>query len=124
MLFGGLDTTPLRSLLSKLVEPNEYGKIYTLAGIAFTLAGFFTSSAYQEIYADTVTYWPGFVYLIGSSVLFIALVSTLAGLNVRCHNLSLKKDIFLIFRAETSNLFQLQTYFIFFLNYNSLFLRF
>ena len=36
-LLGGLDTTPLRSLLSKLVEPNEYGKIYTFAGIAFLL---------------------------------------------------------------------------------------
>ena len=83
MLFGGLDTTPLRSLLSKLVEPNEYGKIYTLAGIAFTLAGFFTSSAYQEIYADTVTYWPGFVYLVGSGVLFIALVSVIVAQNFR-----------------------------------------
>ena len=36
-LLGGLDSTPLRSLLSKLVEPNEYGKIYTFAGIAFLL---------------------------------------------------------------------------------------
>ena len=49
MVFGGLDTTPLRSLISKMVEPMEYGKIFTFVGVGFSFAMIITNSVYQEI---------------------------------------------------------------------------
>ena len=32
-LLGGLGHTPLRSLMSKMVEPDEYGKIFTFTSV-------------------------------------------------------------------------------------------
>jgi hypothetical protein len=58
-LLGGTGDTPLRSLLSKLVDPTEYGKIFTLASVASSIASLLTSSGFQEIYAATVSTFPG-----------------------------------------------------------------
>ena len=35
-LLGGLGHTPLRSLMSKMVEPDEYGKIFTFTSVTGT----------------------------------------------------------------------------------------
>ena len=77
MVFGGLDTTPLRSLISKMVEPMEYGKIFTFVGVGFSFAMIITNSVYQEIYAETVATFPGTAYLVGVGLLLIALVRRL-----------------------------------------------
>ena len=74
MVLGGIDTTPLRSLLSKMVQPTEFGKIFTFAGVSFSLARLVTSSIYQEIYADTVEFYAGLVYLIAAGTAGLALV--------------------------------------------------
>ena len=77
MVFGGLDTTPLRSLISKMVAPMEYGKIFTFVGVGFSFAMIITNSVYQEIYAETVATFPGTAYLVGVGLLLIALVRRL-----------------------------------------------
>ena len=95
MVLGGIDTTPLRSLLSKMVEPSEFGynfflvsnnymeiyfpilscrKIFTFAGVAFSLARLVTSSIYQDIYLNTVSFFPGFVYMVAAGMTCLALV--------------------------------------------------
>ena len=94
MVLGGIDTTPLRSLLSKMVEPSEFGynfflvsnncivyfpilscrKIFTFAGVAFSLARLVTSSIYQDIYLNTVSFFPGLVYMVAAGMTCLALV--------------------------------------------------
>jgi hypothetical protein len=74
-IMSGLDTTPLRSILSKMVEPDEFGKVFTLAGFSSSIATLVTSSVYQEIYAETVSVFPGAVFLTAAGLLSIALVT-------------------------------------------------
>ena len=63
-----------------------------------------TSSGYQEIYADTVGYWPGFVYLVGSGMLLIAMVC-ISAQNI-CYSLCQKKEnMFVTFYSEQTYLF-------------------
>jgi hypothetical protein len=73
-LLGGTGDTPLRSLLSKLVDPTEYGKIFTLASVASSIASLLTSSGFQEIYAATVSTFPGTIYVVSAGIVFSALV--------------------------------------------------
>ena len=73
-VLGGLDATPLRSLMSKMVEPTEYGKIFTFTGIASSLAFLITGSLFQEIYVETVATFPGFMYLLTAGLQLLALV--------------------------------------------------
>jgi hypothetical protein len=73
-LLGGTGDTPLRSLLSKLVDPNEFGKIFTLASVAKSIASLITSSGFQEIYAATVSTFPGTIYVVSAGIVFISLV--------------------------------------------------
>lgn len=73
-VIGGMDNTPLRSMLSKMVEKHEYGKIFTLTATASSLAGLVTSSVYQEVYAATVSTFPGAMYLLSASMVTVSLV--------------------------------------------------
>ena len=49
-------------------------KIFTFAGVAFSLARLVTSSIYQVIYLNTVSFFPGFVYLVAAGMTCLALV--------------------------------------------------
>ena len=73
-VFGGLHNTPLRSLMSKIVEPTEFGKIFTLTGVAQSISTLITGSFFQEIYAETEASFPGLMYLIGAGIQFLILV--------------------------------------------------
>ena len=75
-ILGNLHTTPLRSLTSKMVEPNEFGKIFTFVGVAISLAQLISSSLLLEVYADTVASFPGFMYLVSAGLACLALVIT------------------------------------------------
>ena len=76
-ILGALNSTPLRSLISKLVEPTEYGKIFTIAMVVSSLASLATRSGFQELYAETVATFPGLTYLVSAGIQSIALVSKL-----------------------------------------------
>ena len=76
-ILGALNSTPLRSLISKLVEPTEYGKIFTIAMVVSSLASLATRSGFQELYAVTVATFPRLTYLVSAGIQSIALVSKL-----------------------------------------------
>ena len=73
-VLGGLHNTPLRSLMSKIVEPTEFGKIFTLTGVAQSISTLITGSFFQEIYVETEASFPGLMYLIGAGIQFLILV--------------------------------------------------
>ena len=73
-VLGGLHNTPLRSLMSKIVEPTEFGKIFTFTGVAQSFSSLITGSFFQEIYAETEANFPGLMYLIGAGIQFLILV--------------------------------------------------
>ena len=74
-ILGALDSTPIRSLVSKMVEPTEYGKLFTFTSTAAAISRLMTSSGFQEIYAATVSIYPGAMYLVSAGMSTIALVS-------------------------------------------------
>ena len=58
-------TTMFRSLISKTVEPNEVGKVFSIVGTFQALLPFMASPAFNFLYGHTVGYFPSaFVYLI------------------------------------------------------------
>ena len=62
-LLGPSDSTPLRSFLSKCVDVDEYGKVFTLSSVVKSVAELMTSALSQKIYAWTVDFFPGAMYL-------------------------------------------------------------
>ncbi len=76
-VIGGLEATPLTAQLSKMVQPTEFGKIFTLVGTTQSIAGMVTSSGYQAIYAATVSYNPGAIYFVVGGVLATTTVCTI-----------------------------------------------
>ena len=73
-ILGALDSTPIRSLVSKMVEPTEFGKLFTFLSTAQGLTSLMTSSGFQEIYAKTITTYPGAMYLVSAGLSAIAVV--------------------------------------------------
>ena len=73
-VLAGLHTTPLRSLSSKMVEPTEFGKLFTCVGVAVGVAQLISNSILLEAYADTVKSDPGFMYLLAAAFSGFALV--------------------------------------------------
>ena len=66
-IIGPSDGTPLRSLLSKCVDVDEYGKVFTLASVASSVASLCTSALMQKIYEWTVDSFPGAMYLFSAA---------------------------------------------------------
>ena len=62
-LIGPSDSTPLRSFLSKCVDIDEYGKVFTLSAVIKSVSELITTGLSQQIYAWTVTFFPGAMYL-------------------------------------------------------------
>ena len=74
-ILGALDSTPIRSMVSKMVEPTEFGKLFTFLSIAQGLTFLISSSGFQEIYAQTISTFPGAMYLVSAGLSGIAVVS-------------------------------------------------
>ena len=62
-ILGPSDNTPLRSFLSKCVDVDEYGKVFTLSSVIKSIAELMTSALSQKIYVWTVDFFPGAMYL-------------------------------------------------------------
>ena len=73
-IVGPSDGTPLRSLLSKCVEVDEYGKIFTLQSVARSIASLSTSALMQKVYEWTVVSFPGAMYLVSSGFEFLSII--------------------------------------------------
>ena len=94
-VLGGLHTTPLRSLASKMVERTEYGKIFTVIGVVVAMAQLISNSVMSEVYADTVASDPGFLYFLAAGFAAFALVIEIAFL---CSTKKHAKDLFCFLR--------------------------
>lgn len=62
-IIGGLTSTPLQSMLSKCVEKDEYGKIFTLSSVAISIASLVSTTFLQKLYECTVQTFPGAMYV-------------------------------------------------------------
>jgi hypothetical protein len=64
----------IRSRITKLVEPNEYACVFILT-VIFESAGYFAISALaNEIYAVSLKFFPGLVYIVFAGVGVLAIV--------------------------------------------------
>ena len=57
-----------------MVEPTEFGKLFTFLSIAQGLTFLISSSGFQEIYAQTISTFPGAMYLVSAGFSGIAVV--------------------------------------------------
>ena len=73
-VLGALDSTPIRSLVSKMVEPDEYGKVFTFTATSQAISSLVTSSVYQLVYKATLDTYPGALFLVAAGMLCIAVV--------------------------------------------------
>jgi len=72
-IIGGLTSTPLQSMLSKVVSKDEFGKIFTLSSVAMNIASLLSSTFLQMLYEATVKTFPGAMY-VGLSVMEVITV--------------------------------------------------
>jgi len=73
-IMGPSDSTPLRSFLSKCVDIDEYGKVFTLSAVIKSVAELMTSALTQQIYAWTITFFPGAMYLYAATTEAVATI--------------------------------------------------
>ena len=73
-LLGGIESTPLRSLLSKCVGLDEFGKIFTMSSTASSLASLLGAFIVPKIYKATVETFPGAVYVFMASVQLLTVI--------------------------------------------------
>ena len=62
-IIGGLTSTPLQSMLSKVVSKDEFGKIFTLSSVAVSIASLLSSTFLQMLYEKTLKTFPGAMYV-------------------------------------------------------------
>ena len=72
-IIGGLTSTPLQSMLSKVVSKDEFGKIFTLSSVAVNIASLLSSTLLQLLYEATLKTFPGAMY-VGLSVMEVITV--------------------------------------------------
>nr|XP_018671691.1 proton-coupled folate transporter-like [Ciona intestinalis] len=72
-----MPVTAIRSMLSRLVNPEEQGSIFALVACAQTISQFSASVMYNTIYKETVAFFPGTVFLVavGISVFILIIFS-------------------------------------------------
>lgn len=69
--FANLINPCIKSLIAKLVGPEEVGKAFTAFGLATNVAILCATSVYNGVYAATVDFYPGFVFLVGSTLVIL-----------------------------------------------------
>ena len=76
-LFGSLSSiTPIaiRSRLSKIVEHDEHGKVFSLLATIEALTPTLASLFYSSIFAASIDYYPGLTFQIAAAILFVPLI--------------------------------------------------
>lgn len=72
--FAGMITIALRSLLSKSVEEDEAGKIFSLLACGETLSKLLGVLVFINLYSATASKFPGFAYMIEACIYAIMLI--------------------------------------------------
>jgi len=80
MIAGSLiaiTVSALKSLISKMVDNNEIGKLFSIVSFVETLSSLFGSLVFSNLYAVTAAIFPGFSFLV-TSVLYLILLVLMA----------------------------------------------
>ncbi|KFQ14095.1 Thymic stromal cotransporter, partial [Leptosomus discolor] len=64
MLFALIPLPTIRSMLSKHVEGSSYGKAFVLLQLSLVTTGVLTSTVYNKIYQNTLTWYSGFCFIL------------------------------------------------------------
>lgn len=64
-MFIGTRPIAMKSIISRFVEADELGRVYSILGILDAFAGFIIPTIYSVIYLNTVESFPGAFYLFG-----------------------------------------------------------
>ncbi|XP_049876744.1 proton-coupled folate transporter-like [Pectinophora gossypiella] len=66
--FGNTGVTAIRSLGTKVVKPNEVGKMCSLIGFIEAIVPVIYTPIYSKIYAKTIETFPGTFYIVGGAM--------------------------------------------------------
>ncbi|NXJ67114.1 TSCOT protein, partial [Rostratula benghalensis] len=64
MLFALIPLPTIRSMLSKHIEGSSYGKVFVLLQLSLVTTGVVTSTLYNKIYQNTLTWYSGFCFIL------------------------------------------------------------
>ncbi|XP_052802900.1 proton-coupled folate transporter-like [Mya arenaria] len=71
--FAGMITSSIRSLISKAVEENEMGKVFSLLAVAETASKLLGTLIFVSMYGATAYFFPGFTYLV-EAIVYVGMV--------------------------------------------------
>ncbi|XP_037079420.1 proton-coupled folate transporter-like [Pollicipes pollicipes] len=71
MILNTFCIPPIRSMLSKLVEDNEQGRIFSMVMVIESLCSLFGSLVYNSVYPATRRHLHGLVFLLGAASLLV-----------------------------------------------------
>jgi MFS-type transporter involved in bile tolerance (Atg22 family) len=74
--FGFCKFGIIRSLLSKCIEPDEVGKVFSLLAIISALAPIAGNPVFRQLYNYTISIYPGAIFLCFAAFLFVAMCAT------------------------------------------------
>lgn len=72
--FAGMITSSIRSLMSKAVEENEMGKVFSLLASAETASKLLGTVIFVSLYGATAYFFPGFAFVVEAILYMIMLV--------------------------------------------------
>ncbi|XP_077287139.1 putative peptidoglycan muropeptide transporter SLC46 [Arctopsyche grandis] len=73
-LLSGTGIIVMRSIASKLVEPNETGKIHSLFGVCEAIVPIIYSPMYSQMYVNTIETLPGAFFLLGALLMIPSII--------------------------------------------------
>ncbi|KAK9877565.1 hypothetical protein WA026_018668 [Henosepilachna vigintioctopunctata] len=74
---AGIVNPMVRSLISKTAQPDEVGKIFSVAVMCQSVFQLIGSPVYTEIYNDSLSSWPSLYNFITAGVYFVSLISSI-----------------------------------------------
>lgn len=72
--FAGMITSSIRSLMSKSVEENETGKVFSLLAVAETTSKLLGTLIFVSLYGATAYFFPGFAFIIEAILYMLMLM--------------------------------------------------
>ncbi|CAH1792649.1 unnamed protein product [Owenia fusiformis] len=73
-MFQSFTVAGMRALMSKLVEPNEQGKMFAIVGIGESLCTLLGSTIFNNLYPATLKFYPGFSFFAAAGMMLIPII--------------------------------------------------